>query len=470
MTFRNGSFPNPAELTFTNPECGTKMFIDDHHFPEYPMHFSVWNDHTLDGRMEGPIITLLYPPRNFQYIEGSRWFLVRDRTDGYLAAAYDVESVRECRRRNPELWELQGINLNLKVDKWRGHMQQSDKYWMLYLPFLQSSNFVHRCIDHDGYTTYELRDDGVLVFDCDATEVRDMWFNVRTDQWSAKAQRQVAQFLYNLQHGWDNQPPQPPTSPTYQPQSPTSDDHMDEYIDYNGGNGESNNNNLHESGPSTAVGTPEGTIQEPNYDVGYGDNGSDGFSSDIDDILNHEDEYTVTQGGNVVQYPDGTRDDDEYEWRDRSPSPTNNRSVVSNDEYEGTDDAVVWWNEGSQPNEPITIHGSDSEESDDSDDDDDEGYGGRAPVRPNLLQLEYRGRTYDYALDRSRNKPLFWYGTLAEQQMLTTAWERNELILPPPPVQCQRKLGRRREYDSDRYSDSSRCSTPDIYDDTHWEC
>src|SRR5437763_14544289 len=114
-----------------------------------------------------------------------------------------------------------------------------------------------------------------------------MWFNVRTDQWSAKAQRQVAQFLYNLQHGWDNQPPQPPTSPTYQPQSPTSDDHMDEYIDYNGGNGESNNNNLHESGPSTAVGTPEGTIQEPNYDVGYGDNGSDGFSSDIDDILNH---------------------------------------------------------------------------------------------------------------------------------------------------------------------------------------
>jgi len=156
MTFRNGSFPNPAELTFTNPECGTKMFIDDHQFPEYPMHFSVWNDHTMDRDFEGAVITILYQPRKYQYIEGSRWFLVRDRADGFLAAAYDVGQVRECRRRNPELWELQGINANLRIDKWRGSMQQSDKFWMLYLPFLHLPTYVHNCIDHDGYTTYEL--------------------------------------------------------------------------------------------------------------------------------------------------------------------------------------------------------------------------------------------------------------------------------------------------------------------------
>jgi len=124
MSFRNGSFPNPAELTFTNPECGTKMFVDDHHLPEYPMHFNAYNDNTLgDLQHEGMVSTILYPPRKFQYIEGSRWFLVRDRADGYLAAAYNVETIRDFRRRNPELWEANGIDANLKVDRWRGAQQ-----------------------------------------------------------------------------------------------------------------------------------------------------------------------------------------------------------------------------------------------------------------------------------------------------------------------------------------------------------
>jgi len=199
--------------------------------------------------------------------------------------------------------------------------------------------------------------------------------------------------------------------------------------------------------------------------------GGSGFSSDIIDIFNHSDEYTITQGGNAIQYPDGTRDDDEYEWRTRSPSPAPT-TIPSNDEYDYSDDAIEWWDDERQPNNPIVIHGSDSEESDDNgDSDDDEGYGERNPVgtTSDALQLEYRGRTYQYAFDRSRNEPLFWYGTRAEQRKLTNAWKRNELQLPPLPIQCPQKWVRRDGNESGKEGWGSRSNTPDIYDANHWD-
>src|SRR6185436_3696226 len=427
-----------AELTFTDPECGTKMFVDDHHLPEYPMHFNAYNNNTLgDMRHEGMVSTILYPPRKFQYIEGSRWFLVRDRADGYLVAAYNVETIREFRQRHPELWESNGIDANLKVDRWRGAQQRSDKFWILYLPFLREPDYTHRCITNGNYVTYELREDDDVLFECDACEVRDMWGNVRTDQWSARAQRQVAQFLYCLQHGWDYQPP-----PPYQPRtrSPTPDT-MDEYIDYTGGQGESRQPRMDRDGLQRDIPADErpghDNMDGRQYEFVYEDpndaaseySSSSNFSDDISDIEDDLGEWNIAApgmgtSGERVEFRggvdareegeedlwwDGTpmRDDAHREWDDRSshhshPDDSGDDSRA-NQSRPGTPDDV----------KPYQIDGSAC------------AYGDMEFI---VREVQYEGQTIQYALEDG--KPWFFGCNQEDADWYNYLWRWERLVIP----------------------------------------
>ena len=68
---------------------------------------------------------------------------------------------------------------------------------------------------------------------------------------------------------------------------------MDEYIDYNGGQGGANDNNLHESEPSTRVGTPTHNSHIAARPTRYESDGSSsrGHSSDISSIENNLGDY-----------------------------------------------------------------------------------------------------------------------------------------------------------------------------------
>jgi hypothetical protein len=415
-------------------------------------------------------------------MDGRVYFVVVHRETGYPQGIFDREQVRAHIKADPEGWEHSCIRANASIDKWEAEQTGNYRFYIKYLPFLQDSEHRHERVEHQGRVSYHLYFQGTLVYADEMDRCVSYWSNIRAQNWSAGSQQNVAKWVYYSMVGWGQQQqqqqptepqPSPPGSPDFRPQSPT---------DYNADDMDTRDERTNEptgvdgntSDINTVVGSANGNQEDDSDDDDstYAESsGGSGFSSDIIDIFNNNDEYTITQGGNSAQYPDGTRDDDEYEWRTRSPSPAPT-PISSADEYDYSDDAVEWWDDGRQPNDPIVIHGSDSEESDNDDDsDDDNGYGGRNPVEttPNALQLEYRGRTYQYAFDRSSNRPLFWYGTRAEQRKLTNAWERNELRLPPLPIQCQQKWVRRDGYESSEGGWGSRCDTPDIYDANNWD-
>ncbi|CAG8668620.1 1453_t:CDS:2, partial [Paraglomus occultum] len=176
-----------------------------------------------------------------------------------------------------------------------------------------------------GELVYQLSERDMVIFECDLRECVEYWSNVRTDQWSGYGQFMVANWLQHATsvNGWREPRPQPPQSPdNSRPASPV-DSVVDQYMDYEGAvqpHPDGGNDNDDASSTSTQV--------EPEYDD---DDISDGgFSSIISDILNHEDEYIITQPGQGEFRRD---DDGELEWRPSSPTPVQTTAVGDDRQY-----------------------------------------------------------------------------------------------------------------------------------------
>ncbi|CAG8654104.1 5735_t:CDS:2 [Paraglomus brasilianum] len=70
------------------------MFIDTHDLPQYRMQITRYNDFRNASDDIIDAIPCVYPPKYHRYVDGTQYFLVRRRDDGYLMAVfvYEIES------------------------------------------------------------------------------------------------------------------------------------------------------------------------------------------------------------------------------------------------------------------------------------------------------------------------------------------------------------------------------------------
>ena len=302
------------------------MFIDISGVPFQPLLIHRNNNYTRCTDEVIEEIPIQYPPKYFQYIDGPQYFLIRRRDDGYLAAAFDHQRVRESITSDPDGWESACLGINLEIDRSMAMASGNNRFWLLYLPFLSYFEYRHQRTYHGTTAWYELRNErGELLFDCDAQQCIDLWSNVRTDQWFYDNQRRVAKFIRCIQQpdGWINewpynvrqqqplqspQPPQPIAGtppPQYQPPSPTFNTNMGGHTDTDnqrrnveprtgGSADDAISVYSDDSRADSAYGSGMGNTR---LDRGYTSSISDDFSDIISDILDNEYEYRITYPG-----------------------------------------------------------------------------------------------------------------------------------------------------------------------------
>ena len=479
------------------------MFIDENNMPEYRMQFNIANDHTDVPDNSIWALPALWPPRTHQYIAGNRYFLVRDRCNGYLVAAFRIEQVRACLREQPVHWEVECIAANLRIDESQGRERDSSAFWIFYLPFLSEPTYIHERIDYGAVIKYELRDEGSLVFDTDISECTDLWRNVRTDQWSGAAQRRVAQFLDHATspHGWNESgrtPPghrytpspipsphpatptlPPPASPVdYRPATPTDDDDMGEFINWTGAD------------VQAAIPDDSSDISDTSTRVdGDSDDYSNrGFGSDISDVEDNLDNYFITyyvdpraQQQQSYNSDDYGNEQAEFEWRSRPVSeegavearpPSPDYITIP---YDGTPEPEATyqlrnWNETSSEQCNQEEDQNQSEPICQEEEEVIQPYtigDGRNTADQSTLRFTYNNRVVSYAICNGR--PMFLGPNQAKNEWHYRLWESGELQLldTRQPIPCSDP---RYEYWGDDSSvASTRCTTPDIYDDGQWD-
>ncbi|CAG8666409.1 9134_t:CDS:2, partial [Paraglomus brasilianum] len=186
---------------------GTNMFIDRTSIPDFRYEINRQNARINCDQELIEAIPNDYPPRNFQYLDGIRHFIIRRREDGYPVAIFDSERVRDHIERDPLGWETEGMEANMAIDEWNAQNRNGPKdYWLFYLPFLTGLLWGHKKIVRPHDVQYELRDhENKLVFSCDMDDVLGHWSNVRTSQWSHDAQQNVDEFMDRAHgEGWED--------------------------------------------------------------------------------------------------------------------------------------------------------------------------------------------------------------------------------------------------------------------------
>ena len=433
MSINGSVFTNELSEHSANSftELRTNMFIDTHDLPQYRMRITRYNDFRNASNDIIDAIPCVYPPKYHRYVDGTQYFLVRRRDDGYLMAVFNRQHVRDRIFRDPKGWEDFGIFVNMGIDEWRASERSWENqggFWLHYLPFLDHFSYTHDRINYGlDFHIYNLSNAcGTVLFECDIQECIDYWSNVRIDQWSYDTQEQVRAFLQCAQQpeGWTNvwqrrqpppqpQPPQPqpPRSPSYQPPSPGG--HIDTTMGDSSAPGEPRDIPDDASSTSTRVGGPD--------DNEDNESGSSGFDSDLESILLHEHPVIHISQLESVSVPgtdDGRNesDDDEYEWRVRaySPNASSGRRTTATASSDG------------QPSSPFVR----------------ELTNGGMPVWSNYDFGESTG--YEYADDE---------GVLTSEE----AWDPQ----PGPSKQTIRDIAG--YYSDEEYDPYSRVTTPDIY-------
>lgn len=469
----NGRFI-ATNSTDSDPESyqGTNMFIDNTSLPfnRYLIDFNNSRIQCHDEVIES--IPKDYPPKFYQYIDGTKHFIISRRDDRYPVAIFDRERVRLQICSDPVRWEEDGIDACIAVEQYHANERgDNGNFWLLYLPFLDRLDYGHERIDYSTYSTYGLREaEGRLVYECDLTEVIDHWSNVRTNQWSFDAQQKVDHFLRNIQRaeGWEDgnwdhyrrnreafRPTNMDDATAVQP-NPDNDAASD---------------TPHVEDADESYYRP-GTMGSNSDDDGRRDDdeSSDGFSDDISDIENNLGAYRITPPGAIrpVQYADGTRDDDEYEWTKSSPVGERQPQIWVGGRNEANSDDYATRNDqhGSPDHDNRSTDGIQPYTITDSNDDVE-------PTRPtesiSVREFKYRGETIQYTI--IAGYPWFYFGSVEDNIRHENMWRQNILYLPdvrsPEPDDLIRKYDPEIDDGSDDGRGSVRCDTP--YEESPYE-
>ena len=450
---------------------GTNMFIDRTSIPDFRYEINRQNARINCDQELIEAIPNDYPPRNFQYLDGIRHFIIRRREDGYPVAIFDSERVRDHIERDPLGWETEGMEANMAIDEWNACNRNGPRdYWLYYLPFLTGLLWGHKKIVRQHDVRYELRDhENKLVFSCDMDDVLEHWSNVRTSQWSHDAQQNVDEFMDRAHgEGWEDDyfqalrersrirtppPPPEPTPPPYRPPSPTRPGSAMEEVrssvqpelqpDTSANSGfmpqfeaaEVQHIIYIESDPSEA-----GSSDDDDDDDNPNDEQSIGYSSDISDILRNPDKYRVTVPG--VPRP-VERNNEEYEYRDRPFSPVGRGSNEERpgDEGEGIDHYQPWEIDQSEDGiTPYIINNNGPNY-----------FGNRHRT------IEHDGRSIECVI--ICEQPM-WIGRIDDGQWFDEEWRSGRLVIPGTRIPTYSVY----EVDDEEEDRDDGCDTPDIYE------